>query len=1361
MEKKRFLGLLLCAALLLMPAPVTVLAESTIWDGVSIDVATWYTDPGEDTFYIENGAQLAGLASLVNSGIDFNGKTIELVEDIVLNDTAGWQQWDSDTPGLNVWTPIGSYVNDGDDETDKPFSGTFDGQGHTISGIYISTGSDYQGLFGYCYNGEISSLSVERSYMEGGNFIGGIAAYTMNCEIDDCSNSGTVRGSAAIGGIAGAAGAAISNSSNSGSVVGGYGVGGISGMNGGTAELTNCTNSGEISTADEYDTAYGFGTIGGVAGRTNADVSGCSNSGTVTTTGSDLGGIVGAASGVTIQNCYSTGDLSGSSKTGGIIGSGEYCTIQYCYSTGAVSGGTGVGGIAGLASDDEEDYISNISECYSTADVSGSQHVGGIAGQIYGGSTISACYSTGDISCSSQLAGGIAGILSGGGTVSNCYTLGFVSGPTYVCGIVGYVDFTAGENTVENCIALNSGITATNSGGYLYRINPYRSSNSYAWSAMPMIRGGDSYSPTDPPGYGWNGTDASSAELKTDVPWTAAGFTAANGWDYTAGSLPVLTNTGGAQDSTLPLYIEPFPSSAGDGSEENPYLISEAVQLAAVAEYVNSGDAAFASACYELVDDIDLGGISCWRAIGMGLVNSSTIEHPFTGSFDGCGHAISNMTISGLDNWAQGLFGYLGSGGTVKNIKLTDCDVGVGSAFTPYVGGIAGFVGSGASVLNCAVSGAISGDDSVGGIAGYVLGTVKNCYSTAAVSGNSDVGNIAGGVSGTVVSCYYLDEAAPGSDEATVKTAAELSTAEMAWILNTTNSAEVNSGIWAQGPTPVFSDGINAFAVYKITLSGSETPAAVYSNPDGTVTLPQNAIGQNGKAVSGWYTEPTCNTPYSAPSTLTSDITIYGEFSSYIITASAGDGGTVSPDGAVSVAEGGSQTFTFTPNANYSIASVKVDEVSQGAVSSYTFDNVTAHHTISVVFSYTGGSGGSSNSRRSTPATPTYNAVVSGIGMAGTTLPVNVNTNTGSAAIDLGSITKDLFAGTGTAVINMPSIPGANSYTLGMPAASLSGSQGEGALTLNTDAGSITVPLNMLTGIPEAEGKEVGITIGQGDKSGLPAEVQSAIGDRPIVQLTLTLGGTQTEWSNPNAPVTVSIPYTPTAAELANPESIVVWYIDGNGNVVTIPNGHYDPATGTVTFSTTHFSDYAVAYNKVSFNDVAKGAWYNKAVSFIAAREITSGTGNGNYSPDAKLTRGEFIVLMMRAYGIAPDTNPTDNFSDAGNTYYTGYLAAAKRLGITSGVGNNMYAPGNQITRQEMFTLLYNALKIIGKLPEGNSGKSLSSFGDADDIASWAKDAMTLLIETGTIGGSNGALTPTGTTTRTEMAQVLYNLLGK
>ncbi|MPM87845.1 Endo-1,4-beta-xylanase A [bioreactor metagenome] len=176
---------------------------------------------------------------------------------------------------------------------------------------------------------------------------------------------------------------------------------------------------------------------------------------------------------------------------------------------------------------------------------------------------------------------------------------------------------------------------------------------------------------------------------------------------------------------------------------------------------------------------------------------------------------------------------------------------------------------------------------------------------------------------------------------------------------------------------------------------------------------------------------------------------------------------------------------------------------------------------------------------------------------------------------------------------------------------------------------------------------------------------------------------------------------------------------------------------------------------------MATGAWYYKGVSFISARGITDGTGDGNYSPDAKLTRGEFIVLLMRAYGIEPDLSAKDNFTDAGNTWYTNYLAAAKRLGITNGVGDNMFAPEQSITRQEMFTLLYNALNVLGRLPGGVSGKTLADFSDASEISPWAKDAMAFLIETGIVTGSEGKLNPVDTTTRAQMGTVFLNLFTK
>ncbi|PKM50522.1 MAG: hypothetical protein CVV02_11325 [Firmicutes bacterium HGW-Firmicutes-7] len=444
--------------------------------------------------------------------------------------------------------------------------------------------------------------------------------------------------------------------------------------------------------------------------------------------------------------------------------------------------------------------------------------------------------------------------------------------------------------------------------------------------------------------------------------------------------------------------------------------------------------------------------------------------------------------------------------------------------------------------------------------------------------------------------------------------------------------------------------------------------------------------------------------------------------------------------------------IVFTPSSVGSDTLSFIDNITYNGLWSI---NITINAAVPTGPQTGGGTSGGTTRGTRMPLTHTYKAEAKTVNGTETMLPVMVEKDSGTASVDAGSLN---FAQSGT-VITIPSIPDVGTYSAGIPVPDLSTTDVQGTLTLNTDMGSITVQSNMLAGIEGMDGNKAQITIGKGDKSNLSDNIRAVIGDKPLIQLTLSIDGKQTDWSNPNAPVTICIPYTPTVAELANPESIVIWYIDDSGNVFTIPSGRYDAVTGMVTYQTTHLSDYAVAYYNVSFNDVADTAWYSNAVYYLAAREITSGTRGDNYSPDSMLTRGECIVLIMRAYGITPDENPTNNFSDAGNTYYTNYLATAKRLGISSSVGDNIYAPDKEITRQEMFTLLYNALKAINQLPEGHSGKTLSIFTDAGQIDFWAKDAMTLLLKTGIIDGSAGKLTPTGTTTRAEMAQVLYNLL--
>jgi hypothetical protein len=153
--------------------------------------------------------------------------------------------------------------------------------------------------------------------------------------------------------------------------------------------------------------------------------------------------------------------------------------------------------------------------------------------------------------------------------------------------------------------------------------------------------------------------------------------------------------------------------------------------------------------------------------------------------------------------------------------------------------------------------------------------------------------------------------------------------------------------------------------------------------------------------------------------------------------------------------------------------------------------------------------------------------------------------------------------------------------------------------------------------------------------------------------------------------------------------------------------------------------------------------------------------GSGRFAPDRNVTRADFLIMVMRSYGIALNTANADNFADAGNKYYTSYLATAKQLGLVMGIGGNRYAPEKYISRQDMFVILYRALDVLGELPEGASGRKLESFADIGSISGYAREAMKLFVETGIVKGDGVNLTPREISSRAQAAQVLYNLISK
>ena len=219
----------------------------------------------------------------------------------------------------------------------------------------------------------------------------------------------------------------------------------------------------------------------------------------------------------------------------------------------------------------------------------------------------------------------------------------------------------------------------------------------------------------------------------------------------------------------------------------------------------------------------------------------------------------------------------------------------------------------------------------------------------------------------------------------------------------------------------------------------------------------------------------------------------------------------------------------------------------------------------------------------------------------------------------------------------------------------------------------------------------------------------------------------------------------------------MVWYIDGEGNVISVPNGRYNPETGRVTFTVTHFSSYAVAYVQKTFGDLDSVVWAKKSIEVLASKGIINGTGGNAYSPTLNITRADYLLLLVRTLGLWAEVE--DNFDDVepGAYYYDG-VGIARKLGITLGVGNNRFLPREAITRQDMIVLTERAMKIANKLDSTGDLSALNQFTDKSQVASYAERAIDALVKAGLIIGYKDRIYPLANATRAEVAVLMYRI---
>jgi len=581
------------------------------------------------------------------------------------------------------WQPLGN--------PNARFTGSFDGQGYKIEGLFIKRADRYYvGLFGYVNeDGVVKNIGVVNATVAGSYYVGGLVGRSEGGTVSNSCSTGTVTGASYVGGLVG-----ISN--------------------GGTVSNSNST--------------------GNVAGS-----------------GDNVGGLVGTSTGkyAKISDAYSTGSVTGKNYVGGLVG-GNYgeSTVSDSYSTGDVTGYEGVGGLVGT-----NDAEATLGDSYSTGNVTGKNYVGGLVGGNYGESTVSDSYSTGNVT-GYEGVGGLVGFNQKSFVSNSHYSRDevLINGEnTITIGALFGEDFeqwlaTGKSLDVKGRLSLEDGYYLVNNVTDLKELLAFGQNDSLKFKLTNDLDLGNEpnfYIPYFAGELDGNSHNVSNLSVKSGFAYNVGLFGCiAPGGRATEVGVEDVDITGGS-------FVGGLVGSNWEGDVSDSYSTGSVSGYDYVGGLAGSNDAGTIERCNSRVSvtgNSHVGGL-VGRNDKEGTVEDSYSSGAVVGNSSVGGVAGSNggtvrescsgSNVTGSKHYVGGLVG--SNEATVEESYSTGSVSG-----EDYVGGLMGRNGYLAS--NSYSTGNVSGNNWVGGLVGQntPTGDVNRCYSTGKVTGKQWVGGLVG-----------------------------------------------------------------------------------------------------------------------------------------------------------------------------------------------------------------------------------------------------------------------------------------------------------------------------------------------------------------------------------------------------------------------------------------------------------------------------------------------------------------------------------------------------------------------------------------------------------------------------------------
>ena len=600
------------------------------------------------------------------------------------------------------WVPIGN--------SNKQYQGTFDGNGKTITNLYINESQDNMGFFGYTYGGTIKNLTFEYANVTNTNNYAGVLV-------------GKAFGGSTLQNI---------KISNTCQIKGGKYTGGIAGYLDGNAY--NCVNCA---------TVQGIQYIGGLCGysRTGNSMTACANYGNVTASSSGVGGLVGYFSGGTIQDCANYGDVKGTEMVAGMAGFVKNGKIQNVFSYGNISVTTKTQNVGMFFGYSSSGATEGLVAYYSGAKLT-------VKGQeqtvkAFGNGTSSEDKATGFTE--TQLKSGFVAYQLQQNASSEAKWGQNLANDDDIYPVIGSEHQVYADNTTLNCKT--------------YEVVRGSFTNNPTSSAIRYQHGTIIHHVA---------TDATCTEAATKEYWQCQDCLKTYSdsqlteelTDVTDAEYPALghTNNEDGYCNRCKHYVAVKPSE-----QNGVYLIAKPCHLAWFRDYVNGtivdeGEVAgttHPSASAMLIADIDLTNYCHAAEDGKELLSwipVGNLDNPWKGNMDGQAHTISHLYIKTTQN-DVGLFGCIEDAtiqdlifdnAKVENVSTTNtntvCTGILAGCANAYVNSYSAHIKGIKTTVNCTVI----GQDETGGIVGDTQINLENCENHSSVKGTRCVGGIVG-----------------------------------------------------------------------------------------------------------------------------------------------------------------------------------------------------------------------------------------------------------------------------------------------------------------------------------------------------------------------------------------------------------------------------------------------------------------------------------------------------------------------------------------------------------------------------------------------------------------------------------------